>query len=415
MFPFKVLLVGCSECHLPDLRRELQLAAAGIEGEYRDVASLVAAQPTPGPEKRAVLVEVNSTAELTQVAWLNESYPGWPIMVLTEDSDNLALLRGAMRAGATQVVALPLQPEDFHAALTRLAVQFGRSVAPSRVIAVTGVTEGCGATTLAINLASEIASLHHHRSILVELALPVGRLAGYLDVEPKFTTADLLSDVDYLDVPVVRQALTPVHENFSILAGPYRSLTPLSVPPVNVVRLLNCARQLAPVLVVDMPYSYDDAYFQTLAVANRIVVVAEQTVPSIHALQLFCDTLQSRSGFGPLFPVLNHYHPGLAGFDAQQLQQRLKLPRIWTVADDRHQVTEAINNGRTLRQQAPRSPVLADIDRLAAALLNIPEPPPIETGLRGWWRRLSRRFYLPLATSKAVDPSGEWKPVSDIP
>ena len=65
----------------------------------------------------------------------------------------------AMRAGAAQVVRLPLQGDDFRAAMHRIAIQFGHPQGKSRTVVVFGSSEGSGCTTVALNLASELGRL----------------------------------------------------------------------------------------------------------------------------------------------------------------------------------------------------------------------------------------------------------------
>ena len=75
------------------------------------------------------------------------------------------------RAGAAQVVQLPLDRNDFHSALIMIAAQFGRTSLDRHVFAVTGATGGCGATTIAVNLAAEIANQIGQSTILAEMTL----------------------------------------------------------------------------------------------------------------------------------------------------------------------------------------------------------------------------------------------------
>ena len=61
---------------------------------------------------------------------------------------------GVMRLGVSQIVGLPLNPQDFKTALKRIGEKSATSAKDrSQVFAVAGVTGGCGATSLAINLA----------------------------------------------------------------------------------------------------------------------------------------------------------------------------------------------------------------------------------------------------------------------
>ncbi len=154
---------------------------------------------------------------------LNQLFMGKPIVtLLNEDSDVSAVLH-IQRAGAAQVLLLPFQPGQLRAALDTVARQFGCPTTSSKVIAVLGASEGCGATTLAINLSDAIANEHHKSCILVELSLRLGRLGSYLNIEPMVTISDLLAGDSALEVNAVNLALVRVTDRFQVMAGPHRS------------------------------------------------------------------------------------------------------------------------------------------------------------------------------------------------
>ena len=145
MYPLKTLLIGCTDDVLGDLRRELNHLSVAIEGEYLDVRSCLTFV-LANPSKRLLVFYPKSAAEIVQLERLNESVVGQPILALVDPTNDPSLMVRAMRAGAAQVVRLPLQADDFRAAMSRIAVQFGYEVNPCRVITVLGATEGSGCT-----------------------------------------------------------------------------------------------------------------------------------------------------------------------------------------------------------------------------------------------------------------------------
>src|SRR5262249_47317955 len=156
-----------------------------------------------------------------------------------------------------------------------------------------------------------IAQAHQNlRVVLAELSLQVGKLPLYLNVEPRYTTHDLLRDIHRLDLYFMQQALTPIVERFSILAGPYHTVSPLTVPSTDVLLLIECLRQLADVVVLDVPCTYDAIYFDTLMAADSVVLVGEQKVPSIRSLQMVHESMGDKQHM----LLLNRYDPDLPGF-----------------------------------------------------------------------------------------------------
>jgi Flp pilus assembly CpaE family ATPase len=86
-----------------------------------------------------------------------------------------------------------------------------------------------------------------------------------------------------------------------------------------------------------------------------------------------------------LWVVINRYNPGLKGYTSAEIQQMLAVPRILTVANDYSSVMLAANQGRTLRQIAPASHILRDLDGLLREILGLDkaEPKMFRKGLVG--------------------------------
>src|SRR5262245_58808998 len=160
------------------------------------------------------------------LAHLTAAVPGQPVIALLPAGADVAALLAAQRAGAAQVVPLPLRGDDFAQALDRVLAQFAPPPRAAAVIAVCGVSGGCGSTTVALNLACELglgaAGAARGGCLLVELTRQMGTLASYLDVQPAVTTPELLADASRLSTQGIRQALTNVAPGLDVLVGPYQ-------------------------------------------------------------------------------------------------------------------------------------------------------------------------------------------------
>src|SRR5262245_9437263 len=321
MYPLNVVLVGCGNELLAQVRAELAALGAKIETEFLGFESAIAALRELRTEggrhghpdamgKHLYIAHVETIRDLPNLKRLAGLVVGQPIVALLGFSANIQDPILAQRSGASQVVLTPFQSDDFRQALESVATLYGLVPTTNKVISVAGVTGGCGTTTIAINLAYELAHLHPFRIVLAELSLQMGKLAISLNVEPRYTTHDLLREIHRLDLYVVQQALTPVADRLSILAGPYESVSSLAVTSHDVLILLDSLRQLAEVVVVDVPSTFDGLYFDTLNASDQIVLVGQQKVPAIRGLQMVSASLVDKSPY----LVLNRYDPGLAGF-----------------------------------------------------------------------------------------------------
>lgn len=378
MFPLNALLIGCEADILDSLSPQFANLGVRVEANFATVDRVIEQSRTQpdwnSPARtqglpRLFIVHLKNALDTLPLKKLSAAFTGQPILVLVRAGNNPNALIRVMRDGATQVVMLPIAEEDFNASLDCIRIQFGRSGNQAPSIAVSGVTGGAGATSLAINASSEFATIGRIRTVLVEVAMQMGILATYLELEPRFTTFDLLKDGADFDMQTFDRALTPVAENFYVLPGPHDAISRMPVSSDQVMTLVDYAKRTAEVVVMDVPCTYDDFYFETLASANHVILVAQQKVPSIRALQLVRDTLSRENEMTVPILVINNYDAGISGFSAGRIQELLQVPKLWTIASDVAAFNASLNNGRPLRSEAPQSPALADIGTLVNYLL----------------------------------------------
>src|SRR5439155_2888497 len=129
------------------------------------------------------------------------------------------------------------------------------------------------------------------------------------------------------------------------------------------------------VALFDVPCTYDDLYFETLMVADQVVLVGEQKIPSIRTLKLVCEALARVDGARKLHIIINRYDPRMPGFGAERLKTLLEVSNLMTICNDYAAVMASINHRRPLRQEAPRSPALADINKVVTTLLGLDGTP----------------------------------------
>jgi pilus assembly protein CpaE len=376
VYQLNVILIGCHEDAVPHVRRELTINRANIESEYHDVADTLEALGATKTKKRLLILQLKRFECLEELDRLCQALPNWPVMVLVETGGddrmqlNSAFL-GAMRMGASQIVGLPLHAEDFKTALDRLAMQFVYSATgPSNIIAVAGVTGGCGATSLAINLGQAISHLRNKRCVLVDLSLKLGAVASHLNIEPPRSINDLLCDVKRVDETLIRDVLFKISENFELLAGPDHLVATLPHSSADIMRLLDLMKPLCDVILLDIPCTYDDFYFELLAGSSQIVLVGEQKVPSIRALKLVREMVGRDQSPELEHLVINRFDKNAMSLSVPLLIRILGVKRLHTIVHDESSFSSASVRGCTLRLSSPRSQALAEIDALATRLLD---------------------------------------------
>ena len=91
---------------------------------------------------------------------------------------------------------------------------------PDNTIIGTGSKGGVGTTTVALNLAVQLAMQTRKRAGLLDLARPFGQISLMLDLEPRFTILDALERIERLDEALLASMAMRHKTGVEILAGP---------------------------------------------------------------------------------------------------------------------------------------------------------------------------------------------------
>ena len=165
----------------------------------------------------------------------------------------------------------------------------------ARCIALMGAHGGVGTTSLAIQMAYEIAlSYHKNNSVLtrgnavdpkvclIDLNFEIGACATYLDMPPSLDMGDLSGNPDRID-PSLTKALIATHESgLALLSAPNILGGNDHVNSDTILALLDAAAQLYDVVIMDLPRLWRPWTQAAIAAADHFCVVAELTIPSLH-------------------------------------------------------------------------------------------------------------------------------------
>ncbi|HLM04221.1 MAG TPA: chromosome partitioning protein [Blastococcus sp.] len=280
-----------------------------------------------------------------------------------------------------------------------------RPAGPGRVVAVWGPTGAPGRTTVAVGVADEAARLGTS-TLLVDADVYGGVIAqvlGLLDESPGLAGAARLAASGALDGPALLRLAWAVRPRLRVLTGLARADRWPELRPRAVTTVLEEARRLAELTVVDCSFSLEDdeeLSFDTAAPrrngATLAVLEAADTVLCVSgadpvALQRSIRALdQLRDVLPEIDPVVvvNQVRPGPVPGDPRReiggaLERFAGREVSAFLPADRRGSDAALASGCTLAEVAPGSPLRAGLRTLAATLADVPEPARGRRGLRG--------------------------------
>jgi pilus assembly protein CpaE len=300
-------------------------------------------------------------------------------------------MRRAMLVGARDFLTKPPMPDELVAAIRRAGkmareersksiqsyataaggvplTSTGGPTPLGKIIMVYSPKGGTGCTTIAVNLA---VAFHNQdtKVVIVDANMQFGDVAIFLNEQGKNTILDLAPRVDELDPEIVdsvmiKNAATGIH----ILASPSRPENAEKVNSDEFTKLVRYLCQLYAYVIIDTSVYLNDITLAVLDVADAVVLVTTQDIPSIKNDRLFLD-LMTTMGILPdkIAFVMNRFDKRIA-ITAEKIGENLKQEVMAVIPLDERTVIPAVNRGVPFMVDNKAQPAARGIYMLAEGL-----------------------------------------------
>ena len=333
-----VALISPCDPQLEKLLRELRYKHVTLTASR--LLSL-ASQPAGAPG--VVIADVRDRPELiAELGAIKRRHPvGAPIIIVAPLDPHLML--EAMRAGITECVTEPVDAQQVDAAIKRVTTV----VAPAtkgEVFAFLGAKGGVGTTTLAVNVATVLASAGG-RVLFSDLNIAYGDAAVYFGVEPRFSLVDALENTARLDDTFLKSLVASTSVKVDILASADRDPgRPVDFRGLG--RLIEVASGLYRYVVLDVPRG-GRAVVDPLEKADAIVVVSNHELAAVRSASRLASILRERYGSKRVSVVISRFD-AKAEITNKDIQQAVGDPIRHTFPSDYRVALQALNRGRPL-------------------------------------------------------------------
>jgi pilus assembly protein CpaE len=300
---------------------------------------------------------------------ISELAAGVAIFGISQDTGPDTII-AAMRAGCTQFVRAPLDDDDPRAAFDRIRQMRAPASGSSVRIATIGAHGGAGSTTLACNLALELAHVTNRRVGLIDMDMQFGDVACAFDRHPRYSIADVCQADAMIDRTMLEQALDTLAGNVAVLARPEKLQDALNVSDAAVERLYSTLKQVFPFVVTDLPRHFSPATLAAARVATRILIVTQLAVPFIrNAARIWQGLLEDDIEPERIHFIVNRCSAQHERITPTELEKHLGRKVYATIPNDYRRVTASRDLGHAMLAEAPNSPVRLAIQKLAKLLV----------------------------------------------
>ncbi len=350
----------------------LQFVAIALSAEDEDDLSLITAIITAAKRRRLKVILI-----------ADEVSPSALHQLLREGGDEFVpypLPEGELSRAITRVTAPP--PEPAPAATAPRATDDRSGV----VIPIQGLAGGVGTTTLAVNLAWELALLDKDdppRVCLLDFGFQFGSVSTYLDLPRRESVLEFLTNTEAMDSDSFMGVLLPFNQRLHVLTAP-AELVPLDLLGTGETeRIIEMARVNFDYVVIDLPATMVDWSEAVLNAAHVFFGILELDMRSAqNALRLKRALTSEGLPFAKMRFLLNRA-PGFTDLSGKarvkRLAESLGISIEILLPDGGKQVGQQNDHGVPMAEGAPKNALRKEIARLAKS---VHEVNTAETGQR---------------------------------
>jgi pilus assembly protein CpaE len=239
------------------------------------------------------------------------------------------------------------------------------------VVSVFSAGGGCGATTVALNLASELRLASSEPVLTIDLDNCYGTVSVYLGISSQYGIADVLDHKGPIDKHLIESSAYKYMDGFHVLASPVSIEFPRSksLQYENLFGTLEACRQVYGYTVIDAPRIPESVATNLAGLSNVVLVVFQLTVKDVKFARSMVLSL-TKSGIARerIIPLANRFKKRGHLVRLEDGKKALGVDSLHHIRSDWRDAMNCVSRGQLLVEVAPRSGLRRDFRGLAARI-----------------------------------------------
>ncbi len=289
--------------------------------------------------------EQNETISL--IKRLKENNKDAFIIVLSAKPSTETIIK-VMRAGAKEFLNKPLIQSEFIETIKEIKSEFENAEPADscKIISTFSNKGGIGKTSIAVNLAVELAQLSKEKVALIDLNLQLGDVATFLDMNPPFAMDYIANNINNLNEEDLLKAMSR-YKNTSlyVIADPLNIDNSQDITAEQIKNIFAALKKTFSYIVIDIGTNIDSKTIAALDSSDLILLIAIVNLPAIRSTQR-CMDLFNKLGYSSnkIKLVLNRYMEN-EDIKTSDIEEVVKQKVYWKIPNNYLTMMSAINKG----------------------------------------------------------------------
>lgn len=317
----------------------------GVEGAIETYKS----NPTPN----LIIIETDKSsgslpADLERLADVCDAET--KVVVLGHVND-IVLYRELIKFGVSDYLVLPTEPHDIVTAITEIFAA-ANSAPIGRTIGFIAAKGGAGASTLAHNTAWALAQIVRQDVLVVDMDLPFGTAGLNFNQDPPHGIGDAVFASDVVDAVMLDRLMSKAAAHINLLAAPVMLERSYDFDERQFEQIIELAQKTIPLIVLDIPHTWNAWVQHTLSQVDEIVIVAEPDLANLRNAKSMADAIKKLrpSESDPYLVVNNVGVPKRPEIAPAEFASSIECKLIGKIAFDPMTFGTAANNGQMIAE-----------------------------------------------------------------
>lgn len=312
---------------------------------YSDIFNILAS--SKGKSLLIVDLSTNKIKNLDFILQVTKECKNCKVLALS-DNPSVELIIEVMRAGAKEFVPVPIIKNEFFEAIKKLVTEMNEPVKKNKckIISVFSNKGGIGKTSLATNLALELAKITKENIALIDLNFQMGDITTFLDLKPSFNISYMLENLDQINETFLLSTLERYKStSLYVLADPPYFKQADNIQPRQITRLFDTLKETFSYIIVDAEASFDGKNIAALDNSDLIMLVTVANLPALRNTQR-CLELFEKLGYDKekIKIVVNRYMEN-DEIKEVDIEKVLSKDIYWKIPNNYFAIMSAINKG----------------------------------------------------------------------
>lgn len=289
----------------------------------------------------------NEQKAIETIAEINKNNQNVKIIAISNKTTTETIIK-TMRAGAKEFITKPVTKTQFINTIKELSASSKALAGDNscKIISTFSNKGGIGKTSVAVNLAVEIAEMTKEKTALIDLNLQLGDVSTFLDLTPSFDVCYVVNNLANIDKTNITNALTR-YKNTSlyVIADPINIENSKEITSEQIKALILELKKTFSYIIIDVGTNIDAKTITALDMSDLILLCAIVNLPAVRNIQR-CMNLFKKLNYPQekIKLVLNRYMEN-EEIKTTDIEEVVNQKVFWKIPNNYLTMMSAINKG----------------------------------------------------------------------